>query len=156
MDRHVVYNKILITTDFSELAESAFKYAVDFARQSGAKLLLLSVVEPRAVLPHEAAYIPSLMVAEEASSQLSSTLSALNNTIKESGLFQGLEVIPKVEFGHPHQTIIDVSKSEKCDLIVMASHGRSGFQHFVMGSVAEKVIRAAQCPVLITPALKKN
>jgi nucleotide-binding universal stress UspA family protein len=59
-----------------------------------------------------------------------------------------VEVMRRVVVGIPYRTIVDVAEAEKVDLIVMATHGRTGFSHLIMGSVAERVMRTAPCPVL--------
>jgi nucleotide-binding universal stress UspA family protein len=59
-----------------------------------------------------------------------------------------VEIMRRVLLGSPSRTILEVAEAEHVDLIVMATHGRSGFNHFMMGSVAERVVRLAPCPVL--------
>ena len=59
-----------------------------------------------------------------------------------------IEVVRRVAIGIPYRTIVEIAEAEKVDLIVMATHGRTGFSHLFMGSVAERVVRTAPCPVL--------
>ncbi|HSF29298.1 MAG TPA: universal stress protein [Candidatus Tectomicrobia bacterium] len=68
--------------------------------------------------------------------------------VLSEGRETSVEIIRRVMIGSPFRTIIEVAEAEHVDLIVMATHGRSGFSHFVMGSVAERVVRLAPCPVL--------
>jgi nucleotide-binding universal stress UspA family protein len=60
----------------------------------------------------------------------------------------GVDVARRVVVGIPYRKIVEVAEEEKADLIVMTTHGRTGLSHLVMGSVAEKIVRTAPCPVL--------
>jgi nucleotide-binding universal stress UspA family protein len=62
-----------------------------------------------------------------------------------------VEVRQVIEFGTPHKNIVEMAATENVDLIVMSTHGRTGLDHLILGSVAEKVVARAPCPVLIVP-----
>lgn len=137
--------QIVAPTDFSEYSKQAIAYAYELAQTFGAKLLLLHVVE----LP---AYPAEVFLP------LSEGTTLLDD-LERQGHLDLAQLLPKVEdgkvevgrqvmVGTPYDKIIEVAKAEKADLIVMATHGRTGISHLFMGSVAEKVVRTAPCPVL--------
>jgi nucleotide-binding universal stress UspA family protein len=139
------FHHILVPTDFSEFSKQALKSALDLAQTFGAKLLLLHVVEPPPY-PIEG-LVPSQLGANllaDLERQASNELAAL---LPEA---QGLqvEIARRVSIGIPYRKIVEVAAEEKIDLIVMTTHGRTGITHMVMGSVAERVVRTAPCPVL--------
>jgi nucleotide-binding universal stress UspA family protein len=134
---------ILAPTDFSEYSQQAIQYARDLAQTFGATLLLLHVVEPP---PYPIEGLPP--------SELSGTLLDDLEQYATSDLARVLaneaevKVVRRVVVGIPYRTIVEAAEAEKVDLIVMATHGRTGFSHLFMGSVAERVVRTAPCPVL--------
>jgi nucleotide-binding universal stress UspA family protein len=146
--------RILAPTDFSELSKQGLTSALELADAFGAKLLLLHVVEP-----------PPYPVEGVMPSGLGGTM--LDDLERQAGreLAQMLpetpgrkvEVTRRVVVGIPYRKIIEVAEEEKSDLIVMTTHGRTGLSHLVMGSVTEKIVRTAPCPVLtIRPALEPS
>ena len=137
--------QILAPTDFSEFSKQAIESAFALAQTFGAKLLLLHVVELPAY-PVEG-FVPSTMgttliddLQRQASLDLAQVLREPPNAT--------VEVSRQVDVGIPYRTIVEVAEAVKADLIVMATHGRTGLSHLVMGSVAERVVRTAPCPVL--------
>jgi universal stress protein A len=136
---------ILAPTDFSEISKQGLKSALELAQSFGAKLLLLHVVEP-----------PPYPVEGIVPSQLGATLlddlerQASNELARMLPETQGsnVEVARRVVVGIPYRKIVEVAETEKADLIVMTTHGRTGLSHLVMGSVAEKIVRTSPCPVL--------
>jgi universal stress protein A len=135
---------ILAPTDFSEFSKQAVESALTLAQTFGAKLLLLHVVELPAY-PIEG-FVPAIGTTliedleRQASLDLAQVLPQSRNT--------SVEVLRQVVVGNPYSQIIEIAQVEKADLIVMATHGRTGLSHLVMGSVAERVVRTAPCPVL--------
>ena len=140
---------ILLPTDFSKLSLTAAGYAVDLAKQYNARIHLLNVIEktPPILTIHsldlsEEKIIKS--IEEEARNSLEKTVSKLRK--------DGTEFIPVLKKGLDYQEIVSYSQKNNIDVIVIATHGRTGLLHTLIGSVAEKVIRYAKCPVLvITP-----
>jgi nucleotide-binding universal stress UspA family protein len=137
--------QILAPTDFSEFSKQAVESARALAQTFGAKLLLLHVVELPAYPIED--FVPSSMsttlledLERQASLDLAQVLPESPNAT--------VEVIRQVAVGTPYRKIVEVAEAEKVDLIVMATHGRTGLGHLVMGSVAERVVRTAPCPVL--------
>jgi universal stress protein A len=136
--------QILAPTDFSDFSTHAIECAYELARKFGAKLLLLHVVE-LPVFPIEG-YVPQHVVPliEDLKRQWSLELEGILPAA------QGItvEITRRVVTGTPYRKIVEIAEAENVDLIVMATRGRTGLSHLVMGSVAERVVRTASCPVL--------
>src|SRR6266511_5710538 len=140
--------QILAPTDFSEFSKQAVQCAYELAQKFGAKLLLLHVVE---LPPYPIdGFVPARTgLLEDLQRQASLDLAQV--LLEAQGAT--VEIRRQVVVGIPYRTIVEVAAAEKVDLIVMATHGRTGLSHLVMGSVAERVVRTAPCPVLtIRPA----
>ena len=138
---------IIVPTDFSELSFTAFSYAKDIAERWGAKLHLMYVLEKQT--PFLA--VRSVDVSEEEiiANMKEHANEHLNEAKEKFGdLKVEIEIVLKT--GTDYEEIVKYSKEIKSDLIVIATHGRTGFMHTLIGSVAEKVIRHAKCPVLVT------
>ena len=139
---------ILLPTDFSECAESALEYAADFARQSGARLLCLHVVEPTVPVVGYGPVVEPLPPAdvggrlEEAAADELPRLAAREECA-------GLEVEEVLARGEAAAEIVRVARERGADLIVISSHGRTGLGRMLFGSTAESVVRHAHCPVLV-------
>ena len=130
------FTNILHPTDFSESSQLACAKAVDLARQCGAKLTVIHVyVEP--LMSEGFAYVPD--IRPELEEQLA--------RVAEDQPFAEIGRVLRV--GIPAETIVDYAKEHNCDLIVIGTHGRTGLTHVLMGSVAEKVVRLAECPVMV-------
>ena len=143
--------KILVPIDFSPHAERAFGYAAALARRLGAELTLVHVVEdPFATGAWGGeTYIPNV---GELLQELIASAERQLTPWKEKPAAHGLTVKSAVITGRPAHSIIEHAAKEGCDLIVMGTHGRAGLSHAVMGSVAERVLRKAPCPVLTVRA----
>jgi nucleotide-binding universal stress UspA family protein len=135
---------ILFPTDFSEYNDSALQYATRLAAESGATLHLVHVHDTRELSTAlgEASYLYSVQWQEEKDR----SVQQLKRLVPPD------RTIPYVHHpltGVPESTIVDFAKDNNIDLIVMSSHGRTGLSRLLMGSVAEAVMRKADCPVLI-------
>ncbi len=127
--------RILIPTDFSPTADAALAYAAKLSAKTGAAALIaLHVVSPVYYL--EAADLALLL--REAREVAQRALDRLRPVPSRTLLVNGV----------PHEAIVETARSVGADLIVMGTHGRSGLQRLVLGSVAENVLRHAPCPVL--------
>ena len=138
--------RILVPTDFSATADAALDYAFGLAARFGASLQLLHVLDDPFVFEGMSAeaYIaeaPTLRTAmlEDARERLRHRA-----TPREDGVPIETEVL----FGHGARTIAEYAAERGVDLIVMGTHGRTGFAHLMVGSVAERLVRTAPCPVL--------
>ena len=142
----LVFRKILVPTDFSETAGTALHYAKELARQSGGELHLLHVGEDPMLLAGWTALAsgPTPEVNEEAAA-LREQLKSLFTPEDRTQLKTEVHVIA----GQPTDLAISRYAVEgEFELIVMGTHGRGALTHALLGSVAEKVVRSAPCPVL--------
>jgi universal stress protein A len=130
--------KILVPVDFSDCSSKALQYAVPFARQFGAAVLLLHVIEPYPSVPEMAPYdFETVQDGRE-------TLEKFRKSIDEP-----VDVKTFLRTGIAHTEIVNAAKELEIDLIVISTHGRSGLNRMMFGSTAERVIRHAFCPVLV-------
>lgn len=139
-------HRILVPTDFSKHSQNALTYAVAFAEKFGAEIYLLHVVQDLALfIPEAVTAGPPLVPPVD---QLTAAVrTALARVITENQL-QRLTVHPEVREGTPFYEIVRFAQEKEIDLIVMGTHGRGGLAHVLLGSVTEKVVRKAPCPVL--------
>ncbi len=138
--------KILFPTDFSETSEEATKYAVSFARDCKAKLYALHVVNEKVFT--EGLNLPRVVSVEELEKEMTLEAKKRLQTLVPEEERAGLDWEPVIRQGEPFLEIIRFAKENDIDLIVIGTHGRSGFEHIIFGSTAEKVVRKAPCPVL--------
>ncbi len=132
---------ILVPIDLSGHAERALTYAVDWARAFGARLTLLYVLH---IPPLVEADLPSQMGTLEDKAR--SALERYLQEVRDAGVAADMVLIR----GVPWQEIVTQAEDRGVDLIVMGTHGRTGLEHVFLGSVAERVVRHAPCPVLVT------
>jgi nucleotide-binding universal stress UspA family protein len=130
---------ILHPTDFSKQSEFAFELACSLARDYGAELYVVHVVTPPVVVYGEGV-LP--VEPESYQAELREKLNRLRSGEPE------VRVLHRLVEGQPVDEILRLAKEIGCDLIVMGTHGRTGFGRVLMGSVAEKVVRTAPCPVV--------
>lgn len=143
----VQIKRILLPTDFSPCSTQATKYAFHLAAQLGAELHLLHVIEDlRAVVPDY--YYGAVEWPKDLLEQMETgALQGLEKLVEAHGDAQQRPVLA-VRQGRPREAIVLYAEEHKMDLVVIGSHGRSGVGRFLMGSVAERVVRHAPCPVL--------
>ncbi len=136
-------NAILFPTDFSPSAAHAWQYAVTLARQFKAILYVLHVLE----LPPAESF-PSRAARARAVRELRRKGEAhLASWVQGQGLKRA-QLRTLTAWGTPAYEILETAQETRVDLIVMATHGRTGLAHLLLGSVAERVVRTASCPVL--------
>ena len=147
------FNKLLVPTDFSDLSVAALEYVQSFSTFRKSTIYLMHVVEsvPMLAFPAAGADPEAVMV-----NAVQDAKSDLEKFIREK--VRSLEnVVPVIHRGVPYREITQFAKSASVDLIVIATHGRTGVAHAIMGSVAEKVVRHSTVPVLtIKPAEIRN
>jgi len=142
-----MYRHILIPTDGSELAERAVTHGLSLAKSTGAKVTVIIVEEPFNWHAAEYAGIGELARhAEQMKKHLASVLSRAADAAQQAGV--SCDTI-QVEDAQPYQAIIAAAADRGCDLIVMASHGRSGLSAVLLGSVTNKVLTHTKVPVLV-------
>jgi len=139
-------DKILFPTDFSEHSEHAFGYALSFAKEYGARLYVLHVIEDIQYLAN--AYMFDVPVMPSFADIEQSRLQEMQEFIERVITDPSIKIEKSIKRGRPFIEIIKTAREEEIDLIVIATHGRSGFEHVLFGSVAEKVVRKSPCPVL--------
>lgn len=132
--------KILFPTDFSSFAEHALEYAVAMAQEFDATLYMLYVEEVLPYIPGD----PDRKFPDPAEIEKHAH-SRMEKDLEKHGEVQTKRFVAR---GIPADEICEFAKAEQMDLIVMATHGRSGLKHVLMGSTTEKVVRKAPCPVL--------
>lgn len=146
---------ILAPTDFSQHAEAALRFACGMAERLGATLHLLHAL-PEVVTPvgPEPMLVPNLPPEYYAESE-SDSLAALRGVLKpEWGRPPAVE--HAVRWGDAVDAIVGYARDHAIDLVVIATHGRSGLSHVLLGSVAERIVREAPCPVLTLRDRKKD
>jgi nucleotide-binding universal stress UspA family protein len=144
--------KILVPTDLSDGSEAAFDYAVFLAKPFQAALDLLHVWEPPRYLEAETAVsLPGLYAGTLSDVMQTRATHALDVFVAKHQN-RGFPLTHRIEAGNPAERIVQVAESGGCDLIVMGTQGRSGLMHVLLGSVAEKVVRKARCPVVTVRA----
>lgn len=134
------FKTILVPTDFSPYSEAALKLATILARDSGARLLIVHVSEPR-----PAYTVAGVFASLPAGNEFSASNEQLQKVVPTD---------PQIAFEHrmiigsPAEEIVKCAAAEQADMIVIGTHGRSGVLRLLLGSVAESVLRHATCPVL--------
>ncbi|MFZ0247149.1 MAG: universal stress protein [Candidatus Binatus sp.] len=142
--------RILVPIDFPESSLKALDDAVEFSRPYEAELILLFVVE-------RGFYESPLLVPDSGAlleHQARATEEKLEEMCRSLGK-QGVKCRTLIEFGVAYQAIIDAANKVHANLIVISTHGRTGLAHVLIGSVAERVVQHAVCPVLVIHTLPK-
>jgi universal stress protein A len=145
-----IVRNILVSTDFSDFSSAAVDYAASFALLYGARIHLVHVIESGSVVG-----VPGMEVNTTASGA-----GAEDNAQEEMRKFvywkmknnTNLEQV--ILKGEPHREIVKYAQENEIDLIVIATHGRTGMAHILMGSVAEKIVRHSPVPVLAVKPLE--
>ena len=149
-----MYKKIMVPLDGSELAECALPHAEDIALKYGADIILVSVTERiKGYRPVEEYGSPlGETLVSEAAGKLEKQGQKYLDRIAKGLESKGIKVQTEMLMGNPAEELIIYAKTENCDLVIMASHGRSGPSRWTHGSVAEKVIRSNCAPLLMVRA----
>jgi len=141
--------KILVPTDFSEDSDLAFRMALSIAVKYQARIFLLHVIS-NTVQQSLADYsLDQGIVARVLSESIVFSNEKLQEIIDKNQQSGDIKVIPDVRKGQPYEEILKEASERKIDLIVIASHGKTGLQKYFIGSVTEKVMKEAKCPVLL-------
>lgn len=151
----VGYRRILWPTDFSRLASAALPHAARLAGAGPGELVILHVLPPPAIVP-----VPDLsgavwaQILEESRAAAQTRLKRLADRVRRQ--LPGIRVRGLLAEGQAEIEILRTARRLRCDAIVLATHGRTGLAHVLIGSVAERVLRMAPCPVLTVrhPAMR--
>lgn len=137
--------KIIYPTDGSKTAKKASKFAAAIAKATNAEIIVLSVAEVK---------VKGILLGTESrlKQELRKQALRIGNEAKEALTKDGLEVKVKVATGNPSEEIVKLARKEQADLIVMGTHGVTGLVRVIIGSVADRVIRETDCPVVLVPA----
>ena len=140
--------QILVPTDFSTYSDKALKEAIDIAKQHGSTIHLLHVIS--IIRQCSIDYcITSEIMAELEKQSTETAQKRIKEEIDKFPESKAVTIIPEVKNGAPYEEILKDQKEKNIDLIVIASHGTTGFLHHFLGSVAERVTKGAKCPVLL-------
>lgn len=148
LEEVVMYKKILLPLDGSTLAEQAIEPALTLAEQTGGKVILVQVPVMDLIVSHPVIGGYGVLLPDQSSDEAFAQANAYLSQIQNKYQRSGITIVPMVVEGDPASAIVDTAVLEKADLIVMSTHGRSGLDRFIMGSVTEKVLQKAPCPVL--------
>jgi nucleotide-binding universal stress UspA family protein len=143
--------RILVPLDGSELAEVALQHAQRLAQDHGVTLLLVQSIEPveqMSMAPIAMNIDFQLEISAKLRQVAQHYLEGIQQQLEREGLSSDILVVD----GAPANAILDIAEAEKVDLIAMSTHGRSGLNRWVFGSVADKVLRHAKCPLLVIRA----
>ena len=134
---------ILVPTDFSKASNKALKYAVSLARKIGSQITPIHVIKPR---PIESEPYPVWLGFDPRLAEADCTLLKV---CKEQHVHPPLLRNTVVREGTPHREITKAARDLQADLIIIATNGRTGLAHALLGSTTERVVRRAPCPVLV-------
>ncbi len=139
-----MYKNILLPSDGSECSKIAAEHAIDIADRYNSKLHILSVVIPLSL----GIDVRSKEILDELTSTANDTIDEISEKARNSGV-ENVETV--VEEGAPSDIILSYVSNNDIDLIVMGTHGRTGLERYLIGSVTERVVRKSEIPVLAIP-----
>jgi universal stress protein A len=134
--------KILCPIDFTSCSENAIRYACEFARTMNAEVIFLNVIESQPYTPATMSVIPSEFELEE-----NAMGEFYRMHFKET--LRGVRSSEKIAKGDIGKMILEVAEKEKVSFIILGTHARRGLERLLSGSVAETIVREANCPVMV-------
>ena len=147
----ITINRILCPVDFSDESKDTLQYAIEFARNSGAEIVLLNVLPSESMYSYDT-YVVPMSVLESTRKSAEEELDKLALKVKSE--LVNSKIITEIADGNPADSITESPKRNETDLIIMSSHGRTGISRLLLGSVAELVLREAHCPVMVIKSSK--
>ena len=154
MIKYPKYKKVLFCTDFSENSDYAFEFAYGIAKRDEGLLYILHVIPENT----NQIYVRNMLDIEQIRKIQKGIQKDLDNKYKErylKNMDNGIRYEIVTKSGREDEEIINFAKTEKVDIIVLGTHGRTGIEHVFFGSVAEKVLRQSPFPILVIPCRKK-
>ena len=139
------FQKILVATDFSDCSVEACAYALSLARKFDASLHVLHVINEPVDL--RGFYVPHISF-EQLEKEIADGAASMLATFCKDNLQEFSNYTTAVATGVPYEEITRIAQEQDTSLIVIGTHGRSGLDHLIFGSTAERVVRSAPCPVL--------
>ncbi len=145
-----MYQKILLPTDGSKFAEKAAEHAIWIASRSGAEIIVLNVIETSSLvgLPAEDLIVKIKEMLKEEGRRSLERISEMIAQSEDESKIKDVKITLTSEEGSPADSILKTIENENVDLVVMGTSGKHGLDRFLLGSVTEKVVRSATCPVL--------
>ena len=145
-----MYHKILLPTDGSKFAEKSAEHAIWIASKSGAEIIVLNVIETSSLvgLPAEDLIVKIKEMLKEEGRRSLERISEMVTEEEKEHKIEDIQITLKTEEGSPAEAILKTVEKEDVDLVVMGTSGKHGLDRFLLGSVTEKVVRSAKCPVL--------
>ncbi len=143
-----MFERILVPLDGSELAQEALPLAARIARADGSKLILTRAIEAEMMMV-PAGFEYEVTYDEEEQTRRWEQARAYVQDIQVSDRLKGISTSAVTKIGNPASVILDTAADRECDLIVMTTHGYRGLTRWMLGSVTERVLRNATCPVLV-------
>ena len=140
--------RILVPTDFSDSSDEALKQALELAKQYNAKVYLLHVAEPITQCVGDYC-LDSSSVKQAEDTEILRAKEKMEKELSKFAEFQEIEVISDIREGKPVEEILKEQEENGVDLIVMPSHGKTGFMKRLMGQISEKIMEEAKSPVLL-------
>jgi nucleotide-binding universal stress UspA family protein len=145
--------KILAPTDLSKLSLAGVRYAFSLARSFGAEVIVYHVINRDEIMQFSEQlkrFGSPVAIGRHTENLLEESQEALSHFLRDNmaELLPLVKVQTKVELGLPYKNIVERARNDSADLIVMSTHGRTGFSHALLGSITEKVVRTAPCPVV--------
>jgi nucleotide-binding universal stress UspA family protein len=137
--------RFLVPLDFSPYAEQALEYAIALAQKLQAEITLLHVIQSLPMGGADMGVVLPYTYVQDLEAEITSSLDTALKKVTAAGLKGDTLMV----HGVPFHEIIDAAQHRQADLIIMGTHGRTGLTHILLGSVAEKVVRLAPCPVLV-------
>ena len=147
--------RILWPTDFSELSLRAGRYAYGLAQLFAAELHILHVVPPP-LNPDVAVLLPSDVPIPISEPELRAASTRAIRNLIEKRFDNFASAVAEVRFGNPWTVVCEYAKEKQVELIVVATHGRTGLGHALIGSTAERIVQHAVCPVLAVKASEQG
>lgn len=148
--------KILVPTDFSEDSDLAFRMALSIAVTYQARIFLLHVISNTIQQSLTDYSLDQSMLDRVLNESIVFSNEKLQEVIDKNQQSGNIKVIPDVRQGQPYEEILKEASERKIDLIVITSHGKTGLQKYFIGSVTEKVMKEAKCPVLLIRSQEKE
>jgi nucleotide-binding universal stress UspA family protein len=145
---NLTIERVCVPTDFSGCADLAVKYGAALARQNGAQLHLLHVVQDIHEKLHHPDFTHQGTSVQAFLQSLEKGATEYLARLASQREWRELEVERVYLYGRPANEIVRYARQNRIDLLVMGTHGRSGLEHVFVGSVAERVVRTAPCPVM--------
>jgi universal stress protein A len=142
-----MFEKILVASDFSTDADAALALAIDLARERHASLDIVHAYPPDTYVLPPPLDLVGLAPRQESLTHVEQALELRAAHARKAGL----TVTTQTLMGTPHEVLVDHARESDVDVIIVGSHGLGALAHALLGSVAEKVVRDAPCPVLVVP-----